>query len=146
MLRALIYGLTLLHLGPGLALALLAFGCDGQPPAIGPVCTVGIFKGLAWLTFGAWVVLGAGAVAVTLVGKVRRAPSQAPALRLAAFAALLVFGSLLGASLQALGGSQLFYLAIPASLAAGWLLVANPQDCGCASPAASRGPSGPGAA
>jgi hypothetical protein len=144
MLRALIYGLTLLHLGPGLAFALLAFGCDGQPPAIGPVCSMGVFEGFAWLTLGAWVVLGAGALAIELVGKVRRAPTPVPALRLAAFAALLVFGTLLGASLQALGGSQLAYLAIPTSLAAGWLFVANPQDCGCTPPAAPRRSSDPG--
>lgn len=28
MLRALVYGLAILHLGPGIAFALVAFGCD----------------------------------------------------------------------------------------------------------------------
>lgn len=129
MVRALVYGLTLLHLGPGLAFALLAFGCEGPAPVIGAVCSMNVLEGFAALTLGSWVVLGAGASAVHLVGRARAAGSRALAPRLRAFAALLLSGSLVGASAQALTGSQYFYLAIPGALALGWLLLANPQEC-----------------
>lgn len=60
MLRALIYGLTILHLGPGFAFAVLAFGCDSFNPALGDFCTGNQLKTFAWLTLGAWVILIAG--------------------------------------------------------------------------------------
>jgi hypothetical protein len=60
MLRALLYGLAILHLGPGLAFAVLAFGCDPSRPILGAVCqgnTLAVFLGLT-LVF--WLLLGAG--------------------------------------------------------------------------------------
>jgi hypothetical protein len=63
MLRALLYGLAILHLGPGLAFAVLAFGCDPTQPLLGALCrkdSIGAFIGL---TLVLWLVLGAGAVA-----------------------------------------------------------------------------------
>jgi hypothetical protein len=63
MLRALLYGLAILHLGPGLAFAVLSFGCDPTQPLLGALCrkdSIGAFIGL---TLVLWLVLGAGAVA-----------------------------------------------------------------------------------
>jgi hypothetical protein len=60
MLRALLYGLAILHLGPGIAFAVLAFGCDPSRPILGTVCqgnTLAVFLGL---TLAFWLVLGVG--------------------------------------------------------------------------------------
>jgi hypothetical protein len=129
MLRTLLLGLTLLHLGPGIAFVLLAFGCEGEPPAIGDVCTMGAWRSFATLTVGGWVVAGTGLTAAVLVARARSADAARPRLRLWSLLALLAFGALVGASGLALGGGQAWFLAIPASLAAGWLFVANPQTC-----------------
>lgn len=145
MLRALIYALSLLHLGPGLAFALLAFGCEQPQPLLGSVCTLDVFKAFGSLTLGSWLVLGVGAVAMHLVGKVRRAKVPAPALRGAAFVALGCFGVLVGASWQALTGSQYLYLAVPGALALGWLFVANPAECARVPDVSAHDASGPGA-
>lgn len=59
MLRTLLAALAILHLGPGIAFALIAFGCDGAAPALGSVCGQGGFASFAWITVAAWVVLGA---------------------------------------------------------------------------------------
>ena len=40
-----------------------------------------------------------------------------------------VIGATIGASGWLLGGSQLWFLAVPASIAAGWLVVADPTRC-----------------
>lgn len=129
MLRPLLYGLTLLHLGPGIAFALLAFGCDGERPAIGEVSTMSVFSSFATLTVGTWVVVGSGMVAAVLVARARSAGAADTQARLWSLLALLAFGALVGASGHALNGSQFWFVAIPASLAAGWLVVANPQNC-----------------
>lgn len=129
MLRPLLYGLTLLHLGPGIAFVLLAFGCDGEPPAIGAVCTMNVLSSFATLTVGGWVVAGTGMAAAVLVARARSANAAGTGLRLWSLLALLAFGALLGASGHGLGGSESWFLAIPASLAAGWLFLANPQTC-----------------
>jgi hypothetical protein len=42
---------------------------------------------------------------------------------------LLAEGALVAAAGVWLGGSQLWVLAVPAVLAAGWLMLANPQAC-----------------
>jgi hypothetical protein len=129
MLRALVYGLTLLHLGPGFAFALLAFGCDATSPAIGAVCAMSAFTSFSYLTVGAWVVFGCGALALHLVGKARATAEGGRALRAWSLLLLLSFGVLVGAATQVLTGSQFGFLAIPASLCAGWLFLANPQAC-----------------
>ena len=141
MLRALIYAITLLHLGPGVAFALLAFGCDGDPPAIGEVCRNGTFASFAALTAGGWIVMGTGFGAVYLVNKARSSATSSTA-RLWSLLAILSFGLLAGASGLALTGSQLWFLAIPACLAAGWLLLANPHAC--LASAGSEPPRSPG--
>ena len=64
MLRALIYGLAILHLGPGLAFAVLAFGCDPSLPWLGPVCQKDTLGTLLLLTLVFWLMLSAGAVAL----------------------------------------------------------------------------------
>ncbi len=47
MFRQLVVALALLHLGPGAAFALLAFGCDATPPALGGgMCERGALAGL----------------------------------------------------------------------------------------------------
>lgn len=71
MLRALVIGLSLLHLGPGVAFALLAFGCDASSPLLGTVCSLGEFKAFGLLSLGAWGVLGGGWLAVHRFGRAR---------------------------------------------------------------------------
>ena len=64
MLRALLYGLAILHLGPGIAFAVLAFGCDPSRPILGVVCqgkTLAVFLAL---TLTLWIVLGVGTAVV----------------------------------------------------------------------------------
>ena len=64
MLRALIYGLAILHLGPGLAFDVLAFGCDPSLPWLGPVCQKDTLRTFVVLTLVFWLMLSAGAVAL----------------------------------------------------------------------------------
>jgi hypothetical protein len=76
MLRALLYGLAILHLGPGLAFAVLAFGCDPSRPILGAVCqgsTLAVFLGL---TMVFWLLLGAGTAVMLLLR--RRAAKGVP--------------------------------------------------------------------
>ena len=63
MLRALIYGLAILHLGPGLAFAVLAFGCDPSLPWLGPVCQTDTLRTFVVLTLVLWLMLTLGAAA-----------------------------------------------------------------------------------
>ncbi|HSH87416.1 MAG TPA: hypothetical protein VK958_09235 [Methylophilus sp.] len=56
MLRALIYGLAILHLGPGFAFAVVAFGCDTTDPLIS-ICRQDTFAAFIKLTLLAWGVL-----------------------------------------------------------------------------------------
>ena len=63
MLRALIYGLAILHLGPGLAFAVLAFGCDPSLQWLGPVCQTGTLRTFGVLTLVFWLLLSLGAAA-----------------------------------------------------------------------------------
>lgn len=129
MLRALLYGLTILHLGPGFAFALLAFGCDGATPYLGAICGKSFFFSFALLTAGAWLILGLGLAAVHFVRHARSSVPPRTSLRVWALLAVLSVGALLGASGAWLTGSQYWFLAIPASLATGWLFLANPLAC-----------------
>ena len=63
MLRALIYGLAILHLGPGLAFAVLAFGCDPSLPWLGQVCQKDTLGTFLVLTLVLWLMLSVGAAA-----------------------------------------------------------------------------------
>ncbi len=56
----LLYGLTLLHLGPGMAFAVLAFGCDSGAALLGTLCTDSGLRPFVSLTLASWLVLGAG--------------------------------------------------------------------------------------
>jgi uncharacterized protein (TIGR03382 family) len=59
MLRILFHALAVLHLGPGIAFALLAFGCDGMEPALGTVCSAtSPMKFFGIVTLVSWVLLG----------------------------------------------------------------------------------------
>lgn len=60
MLRTLIYALGILHLGPGLAFAILAFGCGGVRPALGPLCGHQQIHSFIWLTLAGWLLMTAG--------------------------------------------------------------------------------------
>ncbi len=140
MLRALLYGLTILHLGPGFAFALLAFGCDGATPYLAAVCGKSVFSSFALLTAGGWLILSLGLAAVHLVRLARSSVPPSTSLRAWALLAVLAVGALLGASGAWLTGSQYWFLAIPASLATGWLFLANPLAC------APEPPSGSGTA
>ncbi len=69
MLRGLIYGLAILHLGPGFAFAVVAFGCDTVNPLLGEVCQQDIFAVFIKLTLAAWAVMIAGLLLKILVTK-----------------------------------------------------------------------------
>lgn len=58
MLRILVHALAVLHLGPGIAFALLAFGCEGAPPPLGDACTAGPMRFFMVATVLSWLVLG----------------------------------------------------------------------------------------
>ena len=64
MLRALLYGLAILYLGPGIAFAVMAFGCDPLQPLLGAVCQGDTLRTFMGLTLIFWLVLGVGAVAL----------------------------------------------------------------------------------
>lgn len=59
MLRGLIYGLSILHLGPGFAFAVVAFGCDGNASSTGleSICQQDTFAAFIKLTLAAWAVM-----------------------------------------------------------------------------------------
>jgi len=61
MLRALLYGLAVLHLGPGIAFAVMAFGCDPSQPILGVACQGNTLAVFVSLTLTLWLMLGAGA-------------------------------------------------------------------------------------
>ena len=63
MLRVLIYGLAILHLGPGLAFAVLAFGCEPSLQWMGPVCQTDTLRTFLVLTLAFWLMLTLGAAA-----------------------------------------------------------------------------------
>jgi hypothetical protein len=75
MLRALLYGLAILHLGPGIAFAVLAFGC-GPEQFLGDLCQKDTLKVFAGLTLVLWLLLSGGAVALRAL---RRRAEKAPA-------------------------------------------------------------------
>jgi hypothetical protein len=129
MLKSLLVGLTLLHLGPGIAFALLAFGCEGSEPWLRGVCAPRPLASFAGLTVVSWLVLGAGIVVWQLLQRSRRQPSAGTALRVWTLLALLAFGALLAAAGFWLTGSAYATLAVPGALAAGWLMLANPEAC-----------------
>lgn len=60
MLRGLIYGLAILHLGPGFAFVVVAFGCDTANPLLGEICQQDTFAAFIKLTLAAWIVMIAG--------------------------------------------------------------------------------------
>jgi hypothetical protein len=76
MLRALLYGLAILHLGPGIAFAVLAFGCDPSRPMLGAVCQGNTLAVFLSLTVTLWLMLGAGTAAVLAL---RRRPRKGAA-------------------------------------------------------------------
>ncbi|MFZ4552552.1 MAG: hypothetical protein ACOYNB_12085 [Aquabacterium sp.] len=57
MLRVLIYALAILHLGPGFAFAVLAFGCEPSAPLLGTLCEQSSMAAFVWMTLGAWGVM-----------------------------------------------------------------------------------------
>lgn len=129
MLRALLYGLALLHLGPGLAFALLAFGCEGGSPFLGAICERSVLSSFALLSAGSWLLLILGGAAFQLVRLAGRGSAERSRLRIWALLSVLAFGLLLGVSGEWLTGSQHWFLAVPVSLAVGWLFLANPLAC-----------------
>ncbi len=142
MLRAFLYGLTILHLGPGFAFALLAFGCDGATPYLGAVCGKSVFSSFALLTAGGWLIMSLGLAAVHLVRLARSSIPPRTSLRVWALLAVVAVGALLGASGAWLTGSQYWFLAVPAALATGWLFLANPLACQPEPQGSTSGPAG----
>jgi hypothetical protein len=57
LLRGLIYGLTILHLGPGFAFAVVAFGCEDAFSFLQAVCQQDAFAAFIKLTLAAWGVM-----------------------------------------------------------------------------------------
>jgi hypothetical protein len=129
MLRALIYGLSILHLGPGIAFALLAFGCEEPTPYLRAVCGKSALSSFALLTAGSWLILLLGLAAMHLVQRARSSTPPNTGLRASALLAVIATGSSLGAVGAWLTGSQHWFLAIPSALAVGWLFLANPLAC-----------------
>jgi hypothetical protein len=142
MFRALIYGLAILHLGPGIAFAVMAFGCEPPEPYLGTVCGKSGLSSFGWLTVGAWATLLVGLAAVRLVQRARTSAPPNTAIRVWALLAVLATGALIGASGAWLTGSQSWFVAIPAVLALGWLFLANPLAC-TAGPPSGGGSPGP---
>lgn len=59
MLRILFHALAVLHLGPGIAFALLAFGCDDGAPVLGAACSAtSPMRFFILVTLVSWVLLG----------------------------------------------------------------------------------------
>ncbi len=129
MLRALIVGLALLHLGPGLAFALLAFGCEGATPFLESVCESNVFSSFARLTVGGWLILGLGLAAGHLVKSARRTGRERIGIRVWSLLALIALGASVGSAGAWLTGSEYWFLAIPVSVATGWMFLANPSAC-----------------
>ncbi len=75
MLRILIHALAVLHLGPGIAFALLAFGCDSSQPLLGEVCRASPMKFFFVATLIGWLVLGAISAVILKRGAARAEPS-----------------------------------------------------------------------
>lgn len=74
MLRILFHALAVLHLGPGIAFALLAFGCEDSAPALGAACSAtSPMTFFIAATLISWVVLGAASAWM-----LRRAPAGTP--------------------------------------------------------------------
>jgi hypothetical protein len=67
LLRGLIYGLTILHLGPGFAFAVVAFGCEDAFSFLQAVCQQGAFAVFIKLTLAAWGVMISALVLKILV-------------------------------------------------------------------------------
>jgi hypothetical protein len=74
MLRALVTGLAILHLGPGFAFALLAFGCEQPPLLPGDLCTRSSLSSFLMLTLLAWVILVLGVLAFKWARRSKSAP------------------------------------------------------------------------
>lgn len=129
MFRALLGAITILHLGPGIAFGLLAFGCDGAGAAMPGLCGRSGLSGFAWLTLGAWLVLGLAYGAVVLIRRAALAAPRATGLRVGALLCSVGAGLALGVTGAWVTGNQAWYLALPAALAAGWLFLANPAAC-----------------
>lgn len=79
MLRALLYGLAILHLGPGIAFAVLAFGCDPSQPVLGAICQKDSISAFIGLTSIFWLVLSVGAVASVAFWRRRETGAITPA-------------------------------------------------------------------
>ena len=76
MYRTLLHVVTILHLGPAIAFALLAFGCDGIDPSLGLACQGGSMKFFVEATLASWVVLGASSAAYLRLRRAGSAPSR----------------------------------------------------------------------
>lgn len=71
MLRTLLYALAILHLGPGFAFAVVAFGCDGITPALGKMCGDNVFSSFGLITAAAWLTMILGLAVMRTVKRAR---------------------------------------------------------------------------
>jgi hypothetical protein len=129
MFRSLLLAISILHLGPGIAFALMALGCDGESLLLAEHCVRGGVAFFAQLTALVWLLLTLGLATQHLLGRTRRAMPPGLSLRLAALGMTIAFGASLAGATLWLTGSSWGFAAIPASMAWGWLNVANPLAC-----------------
>ncbi len=134
MLRALLIGLTLLHLGPGLAFALLAFGCGDGALRLAPLCDGGLGAFIR-LTLALWVALTLAALSWALIRGECVHDRPRPRQRAVTLLALVGCGSAWAAIGQWLTNQPAAWLVLPATVAAGWLALANPLACTASCPA-----------
>jgi hypothetical protein len=67
----LLTAIAILHLGPGIAFVVVAFGCGTVDPTLGELCTVGDFKLFAGTTLLSWAVLTSAAAAIHVLSRRR---------------------------------------------------------------------------
>ena len=79
MIRLILEAVAILHLGPGIAFALLAFGCDGDLAFLRDSCAGSGLSAFFSLTAWAWLALLLGWGAMLLLRRRREPAEDAPA-------------------------------------------------------------------
>ena len=68
----LLTAIEILHLGPGIAFAVVAFGCGDIEPALGQACKIGDFKLFAVATLLGWTILSSLALTMHLWSRMKK--------------------------------------------------------------------------
>jgi hypothetical protein len=72
----LLTAIAILHLGPGIAFAVVAFGCGNIDPMLGNICETGNMKLFAVTTLLSWVTLILIALAVHFWTRMKKSEVQ----------------------------------------------------------------------